>query len=133
MPLLGPDGAPMNVPVTDDLIDKPNEPQPPTQAVCAFVVFQLPNGRWTVTDDLSTSIITMRGINHDDLIAGGQNVVAEVSARKAADMAATTTIQTQLAMAQQAQKAAAAQQMTPEQQRAAMAAMTGNLPAGFRR
>lgn len=130
MALLGPDGQ---TPVTAPAAPEPAEPQPPTQVVTAFIVFQLPNGRWTVTDDLSSSLITMRGPSQDDLISGASNVVAEVSARKAADMAAQTTIQTQLAMARQAQQAQAASQMTPAEAAAAQAAMTGNVPAGFRR
>lgn len=129
MTLLGPDGNP---PVTAPEPEV-NEPQPPTQVVTAFIVFQLPNGRWSVTDDFTTSMITMRGVSQDDLIAGASNVVAEVSARKAADMAAQTTIQTQLSMARQAQQQQAAQQMSPEQAAAAQAVMTGQVPAGFRR
>lgn len=129
MALLGPDGqTPVTAPEPEVA-----EPQPPMQVVTAFVVYQHPNGRWIVTDDLSVPIITMRGVSQDDLISGASNVVAEVSARKAADMAAQTTIQTQLAMARQAQQQAAAQSMTPEQAAAAQAVMTGQVPAGFRR
>jgi hypothetical protein len=101
--------------------------------VCAFMVYQLPSCRWVASDDFSQSIVAMRGISPDDLISGAQNVVSEVTARKAADMAAQTTIQTQMAIARQAQQAAQAQQMTPQEQAAAAAAMRGNIPAGFRR
>jgi hypothetical protein len=131
MSLLGPDAQPISSAPAPD--PEPVEPAAPTQVVCAFMVYQLPTGRWVASDDFSQSIIAMRGISPDDLISGASNVVAEVTARKAADMAATTTIQTQLAMARQAQQAQAAQQMSPEEQRAAAAAMRGNIPPAFRR
>lgn len=110
MPLVGPDGvtpvsAPSNVPPVQDA------PSAPQEVVTAFVVFNLPDGRWGVTDDLNAPLVPSRAPGPDDLIAGASNVQAEMTARKAADMAAQTTIQTQLAMARQA----ASQQIRPDE------------------
>ena len=102
----------------------PDEPQPPQRVVTAFVVYQQPTGRWLATSDLGVPIVTGRKPSVDDILGGASNIVAEVTARKAADMAATTTIQTQLAMARQMQ----AQSLTPEEE-AALATATGR-PGG---
>jgi hypothetical protein len=122
MPLLGPDGVTPAV--------QAREPEPPSfvEATTAFLAIQLPSGRWVVTDVLDTVIVAERKPTQDDLIAGAANVHAEITARKAADMAAATTIQTQMAMARQVQ----GQQMTPEEEAAAAAIRSRQVPPAFR-
>jgi hypothetical protein len=126
MPLLGPDGAPIGAQPQPAA----NEPQPPKQVVTAFITYQLPDGRWTVTDDLTDVMVVMRKPSFDDLIAGSANVQSEIAGRKTANLTAQTTIQTQMAITRQMEQ----QKMSHEEARAAKAAMSGvQIPPGFRR
>jgi hypothetical protein len=84
----------------------------------AFLVYVLPNGRVVVTDDLGAAIVPSRKPSFDDIIGAAANVQAEIVARKTADMAAATTVQTQMAVSRQLQ----AQQLSPEEAAALSAA-----------
>lgn len=111
MPLVGANGEPLSAGQPQDQTQPgddqtPEEPKPPVRAVTAFLVYQLPIGRWLATDNLAEAIVPMRQATFDDIIAGTANVQAEITARKTADMAAAMTIQTQVAMTRQIQEQA---------------------------
>jgi hypothetical protein len=129
MALVGPDGVtPAAAQVKPEEPPAGSQPPPVVEAATAFIVVQLPNGRWVVTDDLDTVVIAERKPSQDDLIGGAANVQAEIISRKTADMAAATTIQTQMAMARQI-----AQQQTNETEEAAIAAIQRQqVPPAFR-
>lgn len=107
MALLGPDGMPTSAPRPQPAQDQtPDEPPIPQRVTTAFLVYQLPNGRVSVTDDLAAPIVASRKPSYDDIIGAAANIQAELTARKAADMAASATVQTQLAVQRQLQEAA---------------------------
>lgn len=106
MALLGANGMPLSAPQTPPTQDQtPDETPAPVRVTTAFLVSIAPNGRVSVTDDLAAPIVPARKPTFDDIIGAAANVQAELTARKAADMAAATTIQTQMSMARQAQEA----------------------------
>lgn len=82
----------------------PEEPPAPTRVTTAFLVVVQPTGRVVVTDNLAEAIVPMRGPTYDDIIGAAANIQAELTARKAADMAAAATVQTQLAVSRQLQE-----------------------------
>lgn len=104
MPLVGLDGQPLSAPSAQD--QTPAEPAAPKRVATAFLVIVAPNGRVSVTDDLGAAIVPSRKPSFDDIIGAAANVQAEITARKTADMAASTTVQTQLAVQRQLQEAA---------------------------
>lgn len=120
MALLGPDGNPARAkddgtgtPRQEPQEDSPREEEPeaPQRVVTAFVTYQLPNGQWAATDDLAAALAPSRRPLPDDLIGGSQNIAAQVAGRRTAEMAATMTIQTQIAIERQAQEAQANEQI----------------------
>lgn len=124
MPLVGPDGVtPLSAPQTAPPAPDPDEPPMPRRVATAFLVVVEPNGRVTVTDDLAAPIVPSRKPSFDDILGAASNVVAEITARKAADMAAKQTVLTQLATARQMQS----QTLSPAEQ-AAVAASQGRVP-----
>lgn len=120
MALLGPDGNPVHNTGTPGGPDtgtpreeepeqdspREDEPEAPTRVVTAFLAYQMPNGAWAATEDLAAAVVPSRRPLPDDLIGGCHNIAASAAARKSAEMAATMTVQTQIAMARQAQEAA---------------------------
>ena len=118
MPLVGPNGAPLDGGSIQPQPD-PAAPPAPQPVLTAFLAVQLPDGRWVAVADLNAPIVPQRVPMPDDLIAGASVIAADMTARRAADMAATQTIQTQLAMQRQMQ----AQQLSPAEAAAAQASM----------
>lgn len=114
MALLGPDGQPAT-PGTTSTQSTPSDPAVPMRVSTAFVVYQLPNGIWEASTDLEAAIVPSRPAVPDDIIGGAENVKLQVAARKAANMAAATTVQTQVAMARQMQAQHQSQQLTPQE------------------
>lgn len=105
MPLVGPDGEPLSTSPAPETQDQaPDDPPAPERVTTAFLILIHPNGRVTADDDLTKAFIPMRKPSYDDIIGAAANVQAELLARKAADMAAATTIQTQLAMQRKLQE-----------------------------
>lgn len=107
MSLVSPSGQPLSTPAEAPKSDTPK----PIEAVTAFIAYQLPNGRWESTGDLNAPLIPSRPATLDDIAGGGHVVSAEATAVKNANITTQTMIQTQLAMARQAQ----AQQLTPQE------------------
>lgn len=107
MSLVGANGQPL----TSQPKPEPKKDDVPAieEAVTAFIVYQRPDGRWLTTGDLNYPVAPQRQPTPDDVIAGAQNAVSEYAAHKAANLAAQMTIQTQMAIARQAQN----QQMSP--------------------
>jgi hypothetical protein len=119
MALLGPNGEPVATPPTTPTQNlATEEPQPPARVTTAFLIFQMPNGQWVVSEDLGTPIVPSRKPVPDDIISGTENVKAQTIAHKTADMAAKATVMTQLAFARQAQQ----QQLSPAEAAALAAA-----------
>lgn len=105
MSLVGPSGAPLNTSRPPEAAaPSPQEPPVPRMVTTAFLVYADPTGRVLVTDQLDTAIIPSRQPTLDDIIGMTANVQAELTARKTANMAAATTIQTQMAIARQSQQ-----------------------------
>lgn len=103
MSLLGPNGEPADQ-APEPSPETEAVPAPPTRVVTAFLVFQMPNGQWISSEDIGTPIIPVRPPVADDLIAGAENVKAQVIARKTADLSAVATVRTQMSVAQQMQQ-----------------------------
>ena len=80
-----------------------DEPQAPTRVTTAFLVYQMPNGQWTASEDISAAIVPARKPLPDDIIAGAANVQAQTIGRKTADMSAQAVVGTQMALARQMQ------------------------------
>ena len=107
MELLDPNGQPLSAPRPQPAQDQtPDKPAPPRRVSTAFIVYVQPDGRVIVTDDLDAAIVPSRKPSLDDIFGAVANVQAEITARKAADMAAATTVQTQVVMARQLQEKA---------------------------
>ena len=127
MALLGPTGEPVTSHLQAVPQPSPDEPPAPVQVTTAFLVYQRPNGQWVASDDLATPVVPVRRPIPDDIISGTTNVCEQIVARKAAEMSAALTVQTQMQVAQQLQNA------TPTAQEAAVLADIGSAPAAFRR
>lgn len=81
------------------------------EAKTAFLVFQLPEGRVAATDTLLPGFSTSWQPSSDEIQAAAVNVYTELSARKAADLAAATTVQTMMAVQRQIAEAQQNQQI----------------------
>lgn len=109
MPLLGANGMPLSAPQSQDTPPSPDEPPAPKLVTTAFLVYVDGTGRVAVSDDLALPVVPARKPSFDDIIGAAANLQAEITARKAGDMAASLTVQTQLAMARQMQQSAPTQ------------------------
>ena len=106
MPLLAPNGQPLAPePAPQDAPETPG----PIPCVTAFIIYQLPDGRWQAADDLDTPLVPGRKPVPDEIYAGASIVVKDALAAEAAITSANlvlqnvgqAVIQEQMKMAQQ--------------------------------
>lgn len=126
MPLLGPDGRPLNENPPADAEPVPDEVAEeaaitgPIECQTAFVVYLLPNGQWQVADDLDIPLVPARKPHGDDFTSGCATTMRDVTTREVAVLlqqqvnvivpnTVKGVIETQMAMAQQAREQMEAQ------------------------
>ena len=83
MPLLAPNGQPLSSapePVPQDAPETPG----PIPCVTAFIIYQLPDGRWQAADDLDTPLVPGRKPVPDEIYAGASIVLKDALAAEAA-------------------------------------------------
>ncbi len=110
MPLLAPNGERVSLP--DRPADEP-EVQGPVECVTAFVVYQLPDGRWQAADDLDVPLVPGRKPIPDEIYAGCSVITKDTIVHESAVVAAKLVIpntaeavvQRQLQLGQQAMQA----------------------------
>ena len=131
MPLQAPNGQPLSSapePAPQDTA----EPSGPIPCVTAFVIYQLPDGRWQAADDLDIPLVPGRKPVPDEIYAGASIVLKDALAAEAAITSANlvlsnvgqAVIQEQMNMAQQMaeQQAARAVQQQMEADKRKLAA-----------
>jgi hypothetical protein len=102
MPLLGPDGHPLDAAPAEELLEEARaaldsdtaeaEPPPPLPCVTAFIVYQLPTGQWQVADDLDVPLVPERKAQFDDMTAGCSVTLRDVATQETAMAAANLII-----------------------------------------
>jgi hypothetical protein len=99
MPLLGPDGRPLDAAPAEELLeatpdsaDEEAAPPPPLPCVTAFIVYQLPTGQWQVADDIDVPLVPERKAHFDDMTAGCSVTLRDVATQEAAMAAANLII-----------------------------------------
>lgn len=90
MPLLGPNGQPLNTdppadahPVPDEAAAAYDGPKA-IPAITAFIIYQLPTGQWQVSDDLNDPIVADRKPHGDDFTSACANVLRDVQTQEIA-------------------------------------------------
>jgi hypothetical protein len=66
----------------DEATSGPSEPTGPIECITAFVVYQLPNGLWQVSDDLDVPLMPERKCNGDDITAGAAITQRDAATRE---------------------------------------------------
>ena len=106
MPLLGPNGQPLS-----EAPPAGAEPVPesgPVQCVTAFIAYQTPDGKWSLSDDLNIPLVPSRKPHNDDYTAGCSVVLRDVQTHEMANVVIPNTAQmvvnAQMQMAQQARE-----------------------------
>ena len=86
MPLLGPNGRPLNEEPPESAEPVPAEPAGPVECQTAYVVYLLPTGQWQVSDDLDIPLVPARKPHGDDFTAGSATVMRDVQTREVAGL-----------------------------------------------
>lgn len=125
MPLLGPNGRPLNEEPPADAEPVPAEPTGPVEATTAFVVYLLPSGEWQVSDDLDIPLVPGRKPHGDDYTSACATLMRDVQTKEVARLLTEAVnvivpntvqgvVQTQMHMAQQAMEAREGQKIAQQ-------------------
>lgn len=137
MPLLGPNGQPLSespppgaMPV-EEATSAPSEPTGPIECTTAFLIYQLGNGLWQVSDDIDLVLVPERKCHGDDITSACATIQRDAATREFVALAAQQLVpaiaqqvvqaQVQVAGAirQQAEAAKVAQQLEEDKNRRA--------------
>jgi hypothetical protein len=87
--LLAPNGEHVTL---DPPAEQPVAPEP-VECVTAFIIYQLPDGRWQAADDLDTPLVPARKPVPDEIYAGCSIVLKDALAAEAAITSANLVLQ----------------------------------------
>jgi hypothetical protein len=123
MPLLGPNGRPLNEVPPENAEPVPDEevagvedgPTGPIEVQTAFIIYLLPDGQWQVSDDLDIPLMPQRKPHGDDFTSACATTMRDVATRETANLlnqqanviipnVVQGVVQTQMAMAAKAKE-----------------------------